>query len=139
MDGVAVTVRYEKGVYAQAITRGDGKKGDDVTANIKTISSLPLKLDLENPSDFLEVRGEVFMSHKAFRIANQKKEDEGEDPWANPRNATAGSLKLLDPVEAKKRSLSIAFYGISEDSSNIIDSQFACHCLFAQSRSTFIC
>lgn len=127
MDGVAVTVRYENGIYAQAITRGDGKKGDDVTANIKTISSIPLKLDLEDPPEFLEVRGEVFMSHKAFRLANQKKEEEGEEPWANPRNATAGSLKLLDPMEVKRRNLSIVFYGISEDSSESIQSQFDSH------------
>ncbi len=127
MDGVAVTVLYEKGIYTRAVTRGDGKKGDDVTANLKTISTLPLKLDLKDPPDLLEVRGEVFMSHKAFRISNQKKEDAGEEPWANPRNATAGSLKLLDPKEASKRKLSIAFYGTAQDSSNKIQSQFACH------------
>ncbi|MDN3505709.1 MAG: NAD-dependent DNA ligase LigA [Simkaniaceae bacterium] len=127
MDGVAVSARYEKGIYVRALTRGDGKKGDDVTANLKTVRSLPLQLTLDNPPDVLEVRGEVFMAHKAFRESNQQKEEAGEEPWANPRNATAGSLKLLDPKEVQKRHLSIAFYGIAEDSSHTIQSQFACH------------
>lgn len=132
MDGVAVTVRYEKGVYTQAITRGDGKKGDDITANLKTLRALPLKLDLKDPPDFLEVRGEVFMSHKAFREANQRKEEAGEEPWANPRNATAGSLKLLDPKEVHLRKLSIVFYGIAQESSHQIQSQYACHTFLQQ-------
>ncbi|NGX47589.1 MAG: DNA ligase, partial [Chlamydiae bacterium] len=127
MDGVAVTVRYEKGLYVRALTRGDGKKGDDITANLKTLRALPLQLDLDNPPDVLEIRGEVFMPHKSFREANQKKEDAGDEPWANPRNAAAGSLKLLDPKEVQKRNLAIAFYGIAEDSGYSVQSQFACH------------
>ena len=127
MDGVAVTVRYEKGVFVRALTRGDGKKGDDITANLKTLRSVPLKLDLEDPPETLEVRGEVFMSHKAFRLSNQEKEDAGKELWANPRNAAAGSLKLLDPAIVKKRNLSVVFYGLAEDSSHGIDSQLACH------------
>lgn len=127
MDGVAVSVRYEKGVYVRALTRGDGKQGEDITANMKTISGLPLKLDLENPPEFLEVRAEIFMSHKAFREANQKREDAGEEAWANPRNASAGSLKLLDPKEVKERHLSIIFYGIAEDSLHQFTSHYACH------------
>lgn len=127
MDGVAVTARYEKGIYVRALTRGDGKKGDEVTANLKTVRSLPLRLSLDNPPDVLEVRGEVFMAHKSFRESNQQKEDAGEELWANPRNATAGSLKLLDPKEVQKRHLSIVFYGIAEESNHSIKSQFACH------------
>lgn len=127
MDGVAVSVRYEKGIYIRALTRGDGKKGDEITANLKTLRSLPLKLDLKNPPDVLEIRGEVYMTHKAFREANQKREEGGEELWANPRNATAGSLKLLDPKEVQERNLSIVFYGIPEDSSSSIQSQYACH------------
>lgn len=127
MDGVAVTVRYQRGLYARAITRGNGKKGDDITANLKTISTLPLKLDLDPPPEFLEVRAEVFMRHKAFRLANQMREEVGQELWANPRNATAGSLKLLDPAEVQRRKLSIVFYGIAEDSSFAVDSQYACH------------
>jgi len=127
MDGVAVSVRYEKGIYARALTRGDGKKGEDITANLKTLSSVPLTLDLKNPPDILEIRGEVFMPHKSFRSANQKKEEAGEEPWANPRNAAAGSLKLLDPKEVKARKLAIVFYGVAQESSHKIQSQFACH------------
>ncbi len=127
MDGVAVSVVYENGIYTQAVTRGDGKKGDEVTANLKTILALPLQLDLQDPPEVLEVRGEVYMPHKSFRLSNQKKEEAGEEPWANPRNATAGSLKLLDPKEVKARNLAIVFYGIARETSNRIDSQFACH------------
>lgn len=127
MDGVAVSVRYEKGLYARALTRGDGKKGDDITNNLKTLRSVPLRLNLKNPPDVIEFRAEAFMPHKAFRTANQKKEEAGQEPWANPRNACAGSLKLLDPKEVSRRNLSLIFYGISEDTSHGIDSQFACH------------
>ena len=127
MDGVAVTVRYEKGIYARAVTRGDGKKGDDITANLKTVAALPLKLDLKDPPAVLEVRGEVFMSHGAFHSANQKKEEAGDEPWANPRNAAAGSLKLLDPKIVQTRKLSIVMYGIAEDTSHHLQSQFASH------------
>lgn len=127
MDGVAVSVRYEKGIYSRGVTRGDGKKGDDITANLKTIPTVPLELNLESPPDILEIRAEVFMPHKSFRTANQKREEAGDEPWANPRNAAAGSLKLLDPKETARRGLSIVFYGIAEDSSHTIHSQFACH------------
>lgn len=127
MDGVAVTARYEKGFFTQALTRGDGKKGEDITANLKTISSLPLQLNLANPPDILEIRGEVYMPHAAFHKANEKKEEAGEEPWANPRNAAAGSLKLLDPREVKERRLALVFYGVALDSSNSIQSQYASH------------
>lgn len=115
MDGTAVSVLYEKGIYAQALTRGDGQKGEDITANAKTIENLPLKLNMAHPPERLEVRAEVFMLHKDFLAANRKKEQEGEELWANPRNAAAGSLKLLDPEEVSKRKLSIVFYGLAED------------------------
>lgn len=114
MDGVAVSVRYEKGVYARAVTRGDGRKGDDITANLKTIRSVPLELSGSNIPNVLELRGEVFMTHKVFQKLNEEKEEEGEELWANPRNAAAGSLKLLDPKEVEKRHLSAVFYGIVE-------------------------
>lgn len=127
MDGIAVSVRYENGVYARALTRGDGKKGDDITANLKTLSSLPLQLFLEDPPAVLEVRGEVYMPHQVFQELNERKEEEGEEPWANPRNAAAGSLKLLDPKEVKERNLSIVFYGIAEDSSKVVKTQHEMH------------
>ncbi len=104
MDGVAVSILYEKGVYSQALTRGDGYKGDDITEGAKTIASLPLRLSMEHPPEQLEVRGEVYLPLSSFHLANQKKEEEGEAPWANPRNAAAGSLKLLDPKEVRRRS-----------------------------------
>ncbi|NGX45762.1 MAG: DNA ligase [Chlamydiae bacterium] len=127
MDGVAVSVRYEKGVYAQALTRGDGQRGDDITANLKTLASLPLKLDLKNPPELLEVRAEVFMPLPIFQSANQKREEEGLQPWANPRNAAAGSLKLLDPREVARRKLSLTFYGVAEDSTGGLATQLETH------------
>ncbi len=127
MDGVAVSVRYEKGLYVRGVTRGDGKKGEDVTANIRTIAALPLQLYGENLPDLLEVRGEVFMPHKVFAMLNEQKKNAEEALWANPRNAASGSLKLLDPQETAKRQLSIVFYGVAEDSSQQLKSQFETH------------
>lgn len=118
MDGLAVAAIYEKGMLVCGLTRGDGKKGDDVTQNMKTIRSLPLKLTGKHVPDFLEVRGEVFMRKSIFAELNAKKEEQGEAPWANPRNAAAGSLKLLDPKETAERKLCIVFYSIAQDSSN---------------------
>lgn len=130
MDGVAISVRYEKGVYVRGVTRGDGKQGDDVTANIKTIPMLPLQLYGKNLPDVLELRGEVFMTHEAFKEQNQKRKEAEEPLWANPRNAAAGSLKLLDPHEVAQRPLSIVFYGLAEDSSHQIKSQEEMHAFF---------
>ena len=127
MDGVAVTARYEKGYFVCGVTRGDGKKGDDITANMKTIRALPLTLTGDHIPDSLEVRGEVFMLKTTFSSLNKEKEHQGEDLWANPRNATAGSLKLLDPREVCKRKLSIIFYGIAEEAGLLMQEQSLCH------------
>lgn len=113
MDGTAISLRYEKGVLVHAITRGNGKVGDDVTANIKTIHSIPLKLSGPVP-DVMEVRGELYLSLATFRALNAAREEEGLEPFANPRNAAAGSLKLLDPKEVAKRKLALVAYGIAE-------------------------
>ncbi len=118
MDGIAVTALFEKGVFVRGVTRGDGKKGDNITQNMKTIRSLPLVLKGQDIPDLLEVRGEVFMTKSVFAELNLKKEEQGEAPWANPRNAAAGSLKLLDSRQTSERRLSIVFYGIARDSSN---------------------
>lgn len=126
MDGVAVSVRYENGGYVRALTRGDGKKGDDITANLKTLGPLPLQL-MGQSQGALEVRGEVYMPHQVFQELNEKKEEEGEEPWANPRNAAAGSLKLLDPKEVKQRKLAVTFYGIAEDTSRGVKTQHEMH------------
>lgn len=126
MDGVAVSVRYEGGIFVRAVTRGDGRKGDDITANMKTILSLPLELSGSYP-DILEIRGEVFMPHEVFQELNKRAEEEGEEPWANPRNAAAGSLKLLDPREVVARKLSTVFYGIVDFASAGIKHQTEIH------------
>jgi DNA ligase (NAD+) len=113
IDGVAISVRYENGVLKHAATRGDGRTGDDVTANLKTIPSLPLRLPAGVPQT-LEVRGEVFMSKAGFAKLNDERESAGEARFANPRNATAGTLKQLDPRIVAKRPLDIIFYGVVE-------------------------
>lgn len=127
MDGIAVTVRYENGALAQAVTRGDGKKGDDITSNMKTIFSLPLQLYGENIPEILEVRGEVFMPVAAFEKLNADRETSGEPLFANPRNAASGSLKLLDPGITAKRNLAVVFYAVAEISENHLSSQYQSH------------
>jgi DNA ligase (NAD+) len=125
MDGTAISIRYEKGILVRALTRGNGFIGDDVTDNIKTIKTLPLKLHGNFP-DLLEVRGEVFMHKKIFQSLNEQREEMGLDLWANPRNAAAGSLKLLDSKEVLRRKLDLVCYGISEGQ-EVINSQFEMH------------
>lgn len=127
MDGIAVTVAYEKGRLIRGVTRGDGKEGDDITANIRTIETLPLQLFGDNIPDFLEVRGEVFMPHAVFKALNESRSLAGDELWANPRNAAAGSLKLLDPQEVARRRLDIVFYAVAEVSSNQLKSQYESH------------
>lgn len=126
MDGTSISLRYEKGHFVRALTRGDGKVGDDVTANVRTIKTLPLKLAGHNHPDVLEVRGEVFLTKKVFREMNEQREEEGLDLWANPRNAAAGSLKLLDPKEVAKRGLNVITYAIVEGGEEI-KSQYEVH------------
>src|SRR5262249_17179389 len=127
MDGVAISARYENGIYVRGVTRGDGRKGDDVTANLKTLPSLPLQLYGKNLPEVLEVRGEVFMPHKEFERLNKQRKEQEEMLWANPRNAAAGTLKLLDPREVARRQLSVVFYGVAEDSSHRLQSQSHVH------------
>ncbi len=112
IDGVAISLRYEDGRLAVAVTRGDGITGDDVTANIRTIRSIPL-LIADAPA-VLEVRGEVYMSKAGFARVVEQQETAGQDPFKNPRNATAGSLKLLDPRVVAKRPLSAVLYATGE-------------------------
>jgi len=110
VDGVSISLRYEHGVLKQALTRGDGKEGDDITANARTIRSIPLRIPTEAP--LLEVRGEVYLGKAAFTRLNEAREKAGEALFANPRNATAGSLKQLDPAVVAKRPLSAVFYAV---------------------------
>ncbi len=114
IDGVSISLRYEDGRLVQALTRGNGREGDDVTANVRTIRSVPLRLRSPVPPAVFEARGEVFMSRAGFARLNQAREQAGEPPFANPRNATAGSLKLLDSREVADRPLDAVFYGHGE-------------------------
>jgi DNA ligase (NAD+) len=111
LDGLAISLRYESGRLTQAATRGDGTKGEDVTANVRTIRSVPLTLRGDAPP-LLEVRGEVFMSRRAFEQLNRRAAENGEKTFVNPRNAAAGSLRQLDPKVTERRALDVFFYGV---------------------------
>lgn len=118
IDGLAVSLRYEDGLLVVGATRGDGLSGDDITGNLKTIRSIPLKLTGKTPK-VLEVRGEVFMSKAGFAKLNEKRKADGEEPFANPRNAAAGSLKMLDPQIVAERPLGVFLYGLGEVSGEV--------------------
>ena len=111
IDGVAISLRYENGILVHALTRGDGTAGDDVTANVRTIRSIPLRLQTEHPPEVLEVRGEIYFDKNGFEKLNLQRQEAGIEPFANPRNACAGSLKLLDATEVALRPLDALFYG----------------------------
>ncbi|NOU36763.1 MAG: NAD-dependent DNA ligase LigA [Kiritimatiellaceae bacterium] len=122
IDGVAISLRYENGLLVRAVTRGDGTTGDDVTANVRTIKSIPLRLT-NNPPEILEVRGEVYMTRKGFAALNEERQEAGHEPFANPRNACAGSLKQLDPRIVARRPLDAVFYGLGECSADFATHQ----------------
>jgi DNA ligase (NAD+) len=111
IDGLAISLRYEAGKLVQAATRGDGAKGEDVTANVRAIASVPLGLRGKSPA-VLEVRGEVFMTRRSFAKLNRRAAEKGEKTFVNPRNAAAGSLRQLDPAVTASRSLDLFFYGL---------------------------
>ncbi len=129
IDGVAVSLRYEKGQLVQALTRGDGQRGDDITHNVRTIKAIPLRLASDTPRPIphtLEVRGEIFMANADFARLNQQRERDGLEKFANPRNMTAGTLKQLDPREVAKRRLMFMAHGRGViDPANLVDSQHA--------------
>ncbi len=123
IDGVAINLRYEKGVFICGATRGDGTTGDDITANLRTIRGIPTRLrtvDREASPlgkvipDLLEVRGEVYLSKTGFEKLNAERKAAGEEPFANPRNAAAGSLKQLDPRMVARRPLNVILYGLGQ-------------------------
>lgn len=114
-DGVAISLLYEEGKFVRALTRGDGVKGDEVSDNIRTIKSIPLELYGENIPPRFEIRGEVIFPHKAFEDFNLKRIENGEEPFANPRNAASGSIKLLDSKEVAQRKLECFLYYIIGD------------------------
>jgi DNA ligase (NAD+) len=112
IDGLAISLRYELGRLVQAATRGDGATGEDVTANVRAIRSVPLHLRGGDVPAVLEVRGEVFMTRRSFETLNLRQSEKGEKTFANPRNAAAGSLRQLDPRITASRSLDVYFYGV---------------------------
>ncbi len=116
VDGVAINLRFEKGLFTVGSTRGDGTTGDDVTANLKTIRSIPQRLHLSGKKlpDVVEVRGEVYMTKKGFEKMNAERKAAGEETFANARNSAAGSLKQLDPKLVAKRPLNVIVYGLGE-------------------------
>lgn len=114
-DGAAISLLYDEGKLVQAVTRGDGEKGDDVTANVKTIKSIPLVLRGDNYPSLFEIRGEIFMSGEGFSKLNAEREKNGTPLFANPRNATAGTLKMLNSSVVAKRPLDCFLYHILGD------------------------
>ena len=124
IDGLAISLRYENGHLTRAATRGDGRRGDEVTANIRTIRAIPLALEGDDIPETLEIRGEVYMPKKAFAELNTLRLDAGEPEFANPRNAAAGSLKLLDARITAERKLAFFAYSVGQTSTPLAESHF---------------
>lgn len=125
IDGVAVSLRYHDGVLTQGATRGDGVRGDDITANLRTIRSIPLRIDVEDAvAAHLEVRGEVYLSHARFEAINRARAERGEALFVNPRNAAAGSLKLLDPRLVAQRGLGIFVYSLLFEEEETVEARW---------------
>jgi DNA ligase (NAD+) len=125
IDGLAISLRYEKGILITASTRGDGRTGDDVTANVRTIKAVPLSLLADGHiPEILEVRGEVYMPTTSFIELNKLRTQAGEPPFANPRNAAAGSLKLLDSRITAQRNLSFFAYALGQISESLAENHY---------------
>ena len=122
IDGLAISLTYDHGVFQKGATRGDGFVGEDITANLRTVSSLPLRLRSPHP-EFVEIRGEVYLDHAEFARINSEREVSGEAVFANPRNAAAGSLRQLDTAITARRKLSAFLYALGESSSRGASSQ----------------
>jgi DNA ligase (NAD+) len=114
---------YEDGYLVRGVTRGDGRQGDDITANLRTIANLPLQLCGPMVPSVLEVRGEVYLPHAVFNALNAERQAAGVELWANPRNAASGTLKLLDPRMVAQRQLAVAFYGVAQVQGITLQSQ----------------
>jgi DNA ligase (NAD+) len=112
IDGLGISIIYRNGMFSQAVTRGDGIRGDDVTANVKTIKSLPLAIDTDQT---VEARGEIYLPFSSFQTINEEREKMGEPIFANPRNAAAGSIRMLDPKEVAQRNLDMFLYSVFLD------------------------
>ena len=134
LDGVAVTLRYEGGLFVRGATRGDGGAGDDITANLGTVRSIPLRLEEEGAgASDLEVRGEIYLAYRDLEEMNRRQEEKDERLFANPRNAAAGSLKLLDPAEVAKRPLRFMAYQIVDPGALRVKTQSDTIALLARS------
>ena len=139
IDGIAVSLTYEKGVFVRAVTRGDGVEGDDITANAKTIKTLLKELKKPNPKgpnaktarlpDVIEIRGEIYMTLAEFQRINREREEAGEALFANPRNLTAGTIKQLDPSEVARRKLEVVLYGLGFCEPAVAETQAEFHVL----------
>ena len=125
IDGVALSLIYERGSLVQGVTRGDGRQGDDVTHNARTIQGVPLRLRMEQPPDLLEIRGEAYISNADFAHLRARQVAAGESPFANPRNATAGALKLLDPQLCAARRLRFYSHSVGATSQEVQSTQMA--------------
>lgn len=120
IDGNALALTYENGILVRGATRGDGETGEEITPNVRTIPTIPLRLHLDNPPARVEVRGETFLPHQTFEQINQKRREKGESEFANPRNATSGTLRQFDPKTVAKRKLDFfayTLYIVDENSS----------------------
>jgi len=113
-DGVSISLTYEKGLLVKAVTRGDGEKGDDVTSNVKTIKSIPLRLKGDYPDEF-EIRGEILLPYSVFEMLNREREEIGEQPFANPRNAASGTIKMQNSSVVASRKLDAYLYYVLGD------------------------
>jgi len=130
IDGIAVSLTYEKGAFVRAITRGSGFEGDDITANAKTIRTLPSRLKAARGArlpDVIEIRGEIYMTLAEFERINREREEAGEVLYANPRNLTAGTIKQLDPREVARRKLEIVLYGVGFCEPAVMETQSGVH------------
>ena len=130
IDGIAVSLTYEKGAFVRAVTRGSGFEGDDITANAKTIRTLPSRLKAARGArlpDVIEIRGEIYMTLAEFERINREREEAGEVLYANPRNLTAGTIKQLDPREVARRKLEIVLYGVGFCEPAVMETQSGVH------------
>lgn len=125
IDGAAVSLTYQDGVLVTGATRGDGTRGEDVTSNLRTIKSLPLRLRVKKPPPLIEVRGEAYLPRKVFDTVNAERDARGEPRFANPRNAAAGSLRQLDPQATAGRPLDIFVYGLGASEGLALHSHWA--------------
>ncbi len=127
IDGLAVSLTYENGVFVHGVTRGNGVEGDIITANLSGISAIPKKLEGDEVPDILEVRGEIYMTREEFLRINHERESEGLEPYANPRNLAAGTIKMLDPAVVRSRKLEIVLYGLGYCSPRLFKTQSDFH------------